>query len=41
MLSGVLVEEADEVAVAWAARGLRETARLEEDGWAALRLARG
>jgi ribosomal protein L11 methyltransferase len=40
LLSGVLAGEADGVAAAWAARGLREARRLEEDGWAALRLER-
>jgi ribosomal protein L11 methyltransferase len=40
LLSGVLTGEAGEVAAAWSRRGLRETARLEEDGWAAVRLER-
>jgi ribosomal protein L11 methyltransferase len=40
LLSGVLAEEGDEVAAAWSRRGLRETARLEEEGWAALALER-
>jgi ribosomal protein L11 methyltransferase len=35
LLSGVLAAEADGVAGAWAARGVREERRLEEDGWAA------
>jgi ribosomal protein L11 methyltransferase len=35
LLSGVLTREAGGVAAAWAARGLREARRLEEDGWAA------
>jgi ribosomal protein L11 methyltransferase len=35
LLSGVLTAEAGAVAAAWAARGLREARRLEEDGWAA------
>jgi ribosomal protein L11 methyltransferase len=35
LLSGVLAAEADAVAGAWAARGLREARRIEEDGWAA------
>jgi len=36
--SGLLVEECDEVASAFAARGLREDARRTEGEWAALRL---
>jgi ribosomal protein L11 methyltransferase len=39
--SGLLREEADEVAVAFAARGLRETDRRVGGEWAALLLARG
>jgi ribosomal protein L11 methyltransferase len=35
LLSGVLVGEADAVAATWAARGLTEARRLEEEGWAA------
>jgi ribosomal protein L11 methyltransferase len=35
LLSGVLEEEADAVAGAWAARGLAERRRVAEDGWAA------
>jgi ribosomal protein L11 methyltransferase len=34
IVSGVLGAEADEVVAAWAARGLRELRRIEEDGWA-------
>jgi ribosomal protein L11 methyltransferase len=37
--SGLLPDEADEVAVAFAARGLRERARRVEGDWAALALA--
>jgi ribosomal protein L11 methyltransferase len=35
MLSGVLAAEADGVAAAWAARGLQEARRIEDEGWAA------
>jgi ribosomal protein L11 methyltransferase len=35
LLSGVLATEADAVAGAWAGRGLRETRRIEDEGWAA------
>ena len=38
--SGLLVEEADEVAAAFAAKGLRETSRRTGGEWAALALAR-
>jgi ribosomal protein L11 methyltransferase len=38
--SGVLASDADCVAAAWAARGLRETDRREAGGWAALILER-
>ena len=37
--SGMLAERAGEVAAAFAARGLRERARREDDGWVALDLA--
>jgi ribosomal protein L11 methyltransferase len=40
ILSGLLVQEADRVAGAFAARRLLERERRELDGWAALRLAR-
>jgi ribosomal protein L11 methyltransferase len=39
--SGLLAHEGDEVASAMAAHGLRETARLEADGWLALVLRSG
>jgi ribosomal protein L11 methyltransferase len=38
LLSGVLVGEADDVAAAWAERGMREARRLEEEGWAGVLL---
>jgi ribosomal protein L11 methyltransferase len=38
ILSGLLVEEADSVAAAFAARGRHEQARRSRSGWAALRL---
>jgi ribosomal protein L11 methyltransferase len=40
LLSGVLAGEADAVAAAWSARGLREARRLEDEGWAASLLVR-
>jgi ribosomal protein L11 methyltransferase len=40
ILSGLLVHEADEVATAFAARGLREVGRSEQGEWAALVLER-
>jgi ribosomal protein L11 methyltransferase len=39
--SGLLAHEGDEVAGAMGAHGLRETGRLERDGWLALVLVRG
>lgn len=39
VLSGLLDEEADEIAGAYAASGLGEVARISEGGWTALRLA--
>jgi ribosomal protein L11 methyltransferase len=38
--SGLLREEADEVAAAFARHGLREAARREGDGWSAILLTR-
>lgn len=38
VLSGLLDEEADEIAAAYAAHGLRETARISEGGWTGLLL---
>jgi ribosomal protein L11 methyltransferase len=35
LLSGVLAAEAGSVAAAWAARGLKEERRIEDEGWAA------
>jgi ribosomal protein L11 methyltransferase len=40
ILSGLLVHEADEVAAAFAVRGLREARRSELGDWAALVLER-
>jgi ribosomal protein L11 methyltransferase len=40
VVGGLLPDEVDAVAGAFAARGLREAARREGDGWAAVRLAR-
>jgi ribosomal protein L11 methyltransferase len=37
--AGLTVDEVDEVAGAFARHGLREAARAEGDGWAAVRLA--
>ncbi|MFT4049113.1 MAG: 50S ribosomal protein L11 methyltransferase [Solirubrobacterales bacterium] len=39
VLSGLLDEEADEIAAAYAARGLDEVGRISEGGWTALRLS--
>lgn len=39
VLSGLLDEEADEIAAAFAVHGLGEVARVSEGGWTALRLA--
>lgn len=40
VLSGLLDEEAEEIAAAYAPHGLSEVARVSEGGWTALRLAR-
>lgn len=39
LVSGMLRDEVDGVAAAWAVRGLREARRIDEDGWAGALLA--
>jgi hypothetical protein len=39
LVAGMLAAEAGEIAAGFAALGLRQERRLEEDGWAALVLA--
>jgi len=41
LISGLLRDDADAVAAAWAVRGLREARRIEQDGWAGSLLVGG